>query len=177
MRAVIDSPVGPLLVEASERGVSRIEFMGSGSNPLPRGEGRVSEEGPVLLEAARQLAGYFAGRRRVFDLPLDLGGSDFQRRVWRAIAAIPFGETASYAAVATAAGSPTACRAAGAACGANPVAIVIPCHRVVASDGGLQGFGGGLAAKAWLLAHERLASQHSAPPDSVTLSPLAGVRA
>ena len=97
---------------------------------------------------------YFDGKRTGFDLPLDLEGTPFRRRVWQAIAAIPYSETISYAQLAAAAGSPAAYRAAGAACGANPVAIVVPCHRVVGSDRGLHGFGGGLPTKRWLLDHE-----------------------
>ena len=153
MQRVIDSPAGPLLIEAGERGLRRVEFARDESphaNPLPKGEGFA----PLLDETERQLREYFDGRRRAFDLSLDLAGSDFQRRVWRAIAAIPFGETVSYAALAAAAGAPGAYRAAGAACGANRLAIVVPCHRVVGSDGGLHGFGGGLETKALLLQHE-----------------------
>lgn len=102
-----------------------------------------------------QLREYFDGQRRNFDIPIDLGtGSEFRRRVWQAIARIPYGETLSYAEVAAEAGNPSAYRAAGSACGANPIAIVIPCHRVVGSDKRLHGFGGGLDTKAWLLQHE-----------------------
>lgn len=155
MRAWLSSPVGPLLIEATARGVSRIAFQhGEGYGPSAEEEGGTAAGASLLRAACQQLAEYFAGGRRTFDLPLDLRGSDFQRRVWGAIAAIPYGATASYGAVAAAAGAPGAARAAGRACGANPVAIVIPCHRVLAADGGLHGFGGGLAAKGWLLAHE-----------------------
>lgn len=102
-----------------------------------------------------QLREYFDGSRHDFEMPIDLGGgSEFRRRVWDVIAEIPFGETLTYAQVAVAAGNPGAYRAAGSACGANPVAIVIPCHRVVGSDKRLHGFGGGLDIKAWLLQHE-----------------------
>lgn len=110
---------------------------------------------------------YFEGSRRDFDLPLDIdSGSAFQRRVWAAIAEIPYGSTASYAEVAAAAGSPGAFRAAGSACGNNPVALVVPCHRVLASGGRLGGYGGGLEAKVWLLRHEGLACS-GAKPDAL----------
>jgi methylated-DNA-[protein]-cysteine S-methyltransferase len=108
----------------------------------------------LLREVRRQLAEYFAGERRVFDLPLDPRGTDFERRVWQEVAAIPYGETRSYAQVARAAGRPAACRAVGRANGSNPIPLVIPCHRVIGSDGSLTGYGGGLPLKRFLLALE-----------------------
>ena len=154
---VVDSPVGPLVISASEIGLTAIVF----ARDLPD-QGLAPVEGSAgggpaeewLAEAERQLAEYFDGRRREFDLPVDVHGTDFQRRLWSAIATIPCGETASYAEIAGRAGAPGAHRAAGSACGANPLAIVVPCHRVVASNGSLRGYGGGLDAKGWLLAHE-----------------------
>jgi methylated-DNA-[protein]-cysteine S-methyltransferase len=104
-----------------------------------------------LLEAARQLRAYFAGQLREFCLPLDLQGTDFQKRVWGQVAAIPYGETRSYLQIAQALGSPRAVRAVGAANGANPVPIVVPCHRVIGAKGKLVGYGGGLAMKKRLL--------------------------
>ena len=109
---------------------------------------------PPLPEVRRQLAEYFAGKRRDFALPLDPRGTAFERGVWQALVAIPYGETRSYAEVAMAIGRPTACRAVGRANGSNPIAVVIPCHRVIGSDGSLTGYGGGLHRKQWLLAHE-----------------------
>jgi methylated-DNA-[protein]-cysteine S-methyltransferase len=109
---------------------------------------------PVLLETIRQLAEYFRGTRRAFDLPLDFHGTDFQKQVWSSLLSIPFGETRSYLDVARAVGNPAAVRAVGAANGRNPISIIAPCHRVIGTNGGLTGFGGGLEAKAWLLAHE-----------------------
>jgi methylated-DNA-[protein]-cysteine S-methyltransferase len=150
--AVVSTPIGPLALSASGKGVTGVEFLRAdldGSSERLEGDG-----GAIVAEAARQLEEYFAGERRDFDLPLDLRGTYFQQRVWQAIAAIPYGETISYAAVASATGRPTAYRAAGAACGANRVAIVVPCHRVVGSDRSLHGFGGGLNVKRWLLDHE-----------------------
>ncbi|BDG03166.1 methylated-DNA--[protein]-cysteine S-methyltransferase [Anaeromyxobacter oryzae] len=109
---------------------------------------------PVLERAREQLAEYLAGRRTAFELPLHLGGTDFQRAVWTALRAIPFGETRTYGELARTVGRPAAVRAVGAANGQNPLAIVVPCHRVIGADGTLTGYAGGLARKRWLLAHE-----------------------
>jgi len=106
---------------------------------------------PPLPEVRRQLAEYFAAERREFTLSLAPHGTAFERGVWRALAAIPYGETRSYAEVAMAIGRPTACRAVGRANGRNPIAVVIPCHRVIGSDGSLTGYGGGLELKRLLL--------------------------
>lgn len=110
---------------------------------------------PLLQAAKRQCEEYFAGERREFDLPLEPQGTEFQRAVWRALLDVPYGATASYAEIARAIGKPKACRAVGAANGRNPLAIVVPCHRVIGADGSLTGYGGGLKAKQWLLNHER----------------------
>jgi methylated-DNA-[protein]-cysteine S-methyltransferase len=119
----------------------------------------------VLALAARQLAEYFAGDRRVFELPLAHAGTQFQQLVWRALVAIPFGETRSYGEIARAIGRPAASRAVGAANGKNPFAIVVPCHRVIGASGELTGYAGGMAAKRWLLAHEgRAADRQLALP-------------
>ena len=109
---------------------------------------------PILLATTRQLREYFAGSRQKFDLPLDFRGTDFQRAVWSTLLKIPFGETRSYSDIATAIGKPAAVRAVGAANGRNPISLIAPCHRVIGMSGALTGFGGGLDAKAWLLAHE-----------------------
>lgn len=131
---------------------------------LPREEGPGSPPGdrdvggsahPVLAAAARQLEEYFAGKRDVFDLPLAPRGSEFQRAVWAALRTIPHGQTRSYEQVARAIGRPTASRAVGAANGKNPIAIIVPCHRVIGADGSLTGYAGGLPVKRWLLGHER----------------------
>jgi methylated-DNA-[protein]-cysteine S-methyltransferase len=106
---------------------------------------------PLLLEAARQLGAYFAGTLRDFCLPLDLQGTEFQRRVWRQVESIPYGETRSYLQIAAAIGSPRGVRAVGAANGANPAPIVVPCHRVIGAKGRLVGYGGGLPLKKRLL--------------------------
>ena len=154
----VDSPVGRLKLVASDEGLIAILW------PVER-PGRVrlrtaveDARHPVLVEAERQLAEYFGGRRRKFDLKLDFAGTAFQRKVWSALLTIPFGETRSYAQIATQIGSPAASRAVGAANGRNPISIVAPCHRVIGTGGKLTGFAGGLEAKAYLLALEAGAS-------------------
>jgi methylated-DNA-[protein]-cysteine S-methyltransferase len=107
-----------------------------------------------LPAAARQLKEYFAGKRREFDLPLRMEGTEFQQRVWRELTKIPFGETRSYGQLAKRLNNPNGSRAVGLANGRNPIAIIVPCHRVIGADGSLTGFGGGLDRKEWLLTHE-----------------------
>lgn len=116
--------------------------------------GPVAESEPILREACRQLGEYFAGQRRAFDLPLRLAGTPFQEAVWRELQRIPFGTTLSYAELAERIGNAKAVRAVGSANGKNPLPIFIPCHRVIATGGGLGGYGGGLEMKSWLLRHE-----------------------
>jgi len=145
--AIVDTPVGALTVIVGAEGVTEISF---DSSP-PDG----SEENPAL-EAAEQLRAWVRGERRSFDLPLAPEGTAFQREVWEALQAVPFGATATYGELAKAVGRPVgAARAIGAANGANPIAIVVPCHRVIGADGTLTGYAGGLERKRWLLAHEQ----------------------
>jgi methylated-DNA-[protein]-cysteine S-methyltransferase len=118
----------------------------------PKAERR---ETPLLKRARAQLLEYFAGEREAFDLPLAAEGTEFQRQVWKALTKIPFGETRSYADIAKAIGRPNAVRAVGAANGANPLGVIVPCHRVIGANGSLVGYGGGLPRKKWLLAHEQ----------------------
>jgi methylated-DNA-[protein]-cysteine S-methyltransferase len=125
-------------------------------------EAQRNDRNPLLIEAVRQLRAYFAGQLREFCLPLDIEGTDFQKRVWDQVAAIPYGETRSYRQIATALGSPGAVRAVGAANGANPVPIVVPCHRVIGVSGKLVGYGGGLAMKRRLLELEGAIAQRLA---------------
>lgn len=150
------SPVGEIVVIAGDRGVRHVMFSPDG---LPRGinEDDVSRRPshPVVAAALGQLRGYFAGTRTSFDLPLDLRGTDFQVAAWKALAKVRYAGTASYAQQAASIGRPTATRAIGAANGRNPVAIVLPCHRIVGADGSLTGFAGGLDVKKWLLDHEQ----------------------
>jgi methylated-DNA-[protein]-cysteine S-methyltransferase len=117
----------------------------------------------VLVRTQAQLAEYFAGERRAFDLPLAPQGSGFQVEVWRALLRIPYGETCSYGDIARVVGRPAASRAVGAANGRNPIPIIVPCHRVIGSNGSLTGYGGGLPVKRWLLDHERGWKQPSLP--------------
>jgi methylated-DNA-[protein]-cysteine S-methyltransferase len=157
--AAVDTPVGRLYVVAREpleaavgEAIVAVRFDDPGpdaGDPAPRGSAP-----PVLVEALRQLAAYFGGARTTFDLPLAAQGTSFQKRVWAELARIPFGATSTYGGVARTIGDPAAVRAVGAANGANPIAIVVPCHRVVGASGRLVGYGGGLARKRWLLAHE-----------------------
>jgi methylated-DNA-[protein]-cysteine S-methyltransferase len=114
----------------------------------------LEEKSPVLERAAAQLAEYFAGERDAFDLPLGAEGTSFQREVWGALQKIPFGETRSYEDIARQIGRPKAVRAVGAANGKNPLAVVVPCHRVIGKSGELTGYAGGLSRKRWLLKHE-----------------------
>lgn len=142
----IDSPLGPVQICANEHGISQISLgINSNTPDLP------SE---LTETAARQLQQYFAGTLSQFKLPLAATGTDFQQRVWQALSQLPFGHTCSYADIATQIANPKAVRAVGAANGKNPIAIVVPCHRVIGANGTLTGYAGGLENKAWLLAHE-----------------------
>jgi len=153
-----DSPVGQLGVVADQRAVYQITF----ACEVPKG--------PVLLgetllhqEAAKQLNEYFAGRRASFELPLQAEGTEFQKAVWQALQKLPYAETASYSEIAAQIGRPRAFRAVGGAVHANPLAIVIPCHRVIGKDGGLTGFGGGLKVKRLLLDLEQSSKSGTTP--------------
>jgi methylated-DNA-[protein]-cysteine S-methyltransferase len=151
----IATSLGPMRLAATSAGLVGIAFEGDRYAP-PTGPAWIRDEAyPALREAASQLAAYFAARRLTFDLPLAARGTPFQRTVWAAIAAVPAGETISYAELARRAGCPGSARAAGAATGRNPLAIVVPCHRIVGSDGSLTGYAGGLDRKRALLALER----------------------
>ena len=144
------SPVGPITIVASPTAVVAIHL--GAASLLPRS--RPAADHPIVAAAAAQLDEYFAGRRRGFDLPLAGDGTAFQRDVWRALCAIPFGATCGYGELAARLGRPSAARAVGAANGRNPIAIVVPCHRVIGKDGTLTGYAGGMAIKQWLLDHE-----------------------
>jgi methylated-DNA-[protein]-cysteine S-methyltransferase len=154
----LESPIGTLLVAGDDGGVRRIEFPKNGSPGRPEQDWQESMAGAVG-EAARQLREYFGGRRKDFDLPLAPDGTPFQRNVWRHLQDIPYGETISYGELAKRVGNPKASRAVGAANGLNPLPIVIPCHRVIGSNGKLTGFGGGLPTKEALLTLEKAGSR------------------
>ena len=154
------SPIGELTLTATDEGITGILFE-TNRHARPRLDEwtRVAEREPgpaalALFAARTQLAEYFAGSRREFDLPLAPRGTDFQRRVWRALREIPFGRTTTYVDIARRLGDAAAVRAVGAANGRNPIPIVVPCHRVIGADGSLVGFGGGMERKRWLLHHE-----------------------
>lgn len=148
------SPVGELTLIASQQGLAAVLWENDDPARV-RLEPRADDpHHSILAKADLQLGEYFAGRRRAFDLPLDFHGTDFQRQVWAALLTIPFGETRSYADIATQIGKPKACRAVGAANGRNPISIIAPCHRVVGASGALTGFAGGLDAKRYLLGLE-----------------------
>ncbi|MEG3192570.1 methylated-DNA--[protein]-cysteine S-methyltransferase [Lysobacter sp. D1-1-M9] len=149
----IHSPVGPLLLAADDDGLRLIEF-DTPRHPARRGEDWREGEHPAFVPARAQLGEYFDGQRRSFELPLAPRGTQFQREVWQTLASIPYGETISYAQLATRVGKPRAMRAVGAANSRNPLPIVLPCHRVIGADGSLTGFGGGLPTKQFLLALE-----------------------
>ena len=165
--APIESPIGALRLLSTSRGLAYVELphaSGRGlegwlRRSLP--QARCVEAFAPNRVAAAQIVEYLEGKRRRFDLALDLRGTAFQRAVWDALVAIPYAETRSYAEVARAIGRPHAVRAVGAANGANPLALVVPCHRVIAADGSLGGYGGGLGLKARLLAMERSRSPGS----------------
>lgn len=150
----LSSPVGIIRLKAVDEGLSEIHILRPGESP----DG--DRPSPLLERAREQMEGYFAGSLRVFDLPFALDGTDFQRLVWAALCEIPYGTTASYGEIARRIGRPRAVRAVGGANHNNPLAIVVPCHRVIGSDGSLVGYGGGLSVKQWLLDHER---SHSLP--------------
>lgn len=152
---VVDSPIGSIAISASNRGIVKVDILTS----PPKSEFSLSDAADRhCAKAAEQLTEYFAGKRKAFDLPLDLEGTDFQQRVWSAIASVGFGEQISYRELAEVVGKPLAARAAGGAVGANPVPILIGCHRVLGSGGRITGYSGGegLKTKRWLLAHEQI---------------------
>ena len=150
----LDTPIGRLLIAGDDAAVRRIEFPKDGQAGRPEAGWVESPKGPIA-EAVRQLREYFAGSRTEFDLPLSPEGTEFQRSVWRRLQEIPYGETISYGELAKRVGNPKASRAVGAANGQNPIPIVIPCHRVIGSNGKLTGFGGGLPTKEALLGLEK----------------------
>ena len=148
---LVDSPIGVLKLVASEKGL--VAILWEKDNPLRVRISHVMNEPlhPVLVRTEKELNEYFEGARHVFSVPLDMRGTPFQKQVWEALLGIPFGETRSYGDLAERLGNRAACRAVGAANGRNPIAIIVPCHRVIGATGKLTGFAGGLAAKAHLL--------------------------
>jgi methylated-DNA-[protein]-cysteine S-methyltransferase len=152
---VVDSPVGALTIVASDDGLRAVLWPDDDPSRVRLPEATEDPSHPVIAAAAGQLAEYFDGERTDFDLPLDPIGTEFQRAAWEALRAIPYGTTVSYGEQAEQMGDRRKARAVGAANGRNPISIVVPCHRVVGSNGALTGFAGGTDVKAWLLEHER----------------------
>jgi methylated-DNA-[protein]-cysteine S-methyltransferase len=150
--AALDSPIGELTLTSDDGSLCGV-FMHE-QRHLKRIPATYVRDDLGLAYAVEQLNAYFAGELRDFDLPLKMRGTEFQRRVWAALREIPYGETISYGELARWVGNPKASRAVGLANGRNPVAIVVPCHRVIGADGSLTGYGGGLERKVWLLEHE-----------------------
>jgi methylated-DNA-[protein]-cysteine S-methyltransferase len=150
-----DSPLGPMIIAATDKGVAGLWFEGQRHLPVELAGPILwphRPDHPVLKQAIAQLSAYFSGERTSFDLPLDLAcGTPFQQSVWQALLAIPQGQTASYGEVSTRIGKPAAMRAVGAAIGRNPVSVIVPCHRVMGASGALTGYAGGLDRKAALL--------------------------
>lgn len=149
----IDSPIGRIELVSDGTALTSLTIERAGALPWDEAPERST---PVLEVAARQLAEYFAGQRREFDVPIAAHGTRFQRDVWRELATLPFGTSITYGELGAATGRATAGRAIGGAVGANPVPIIVPCHRVLASDGRITGYSGGegIPTKAWLLQHE-----------------------
>jgi methylated-DNA-[protein]-cysteine S-methyltransferase len=151
--SIISSPFGNILLESREGCLSRLQFTDEQT------DGEIFDQ--VLLSAKEQLEEYFAGKRKNFDMPIGLGGTDFQRKVWMEVAKIPFGQTTTYMKLSQKLGNPAAIRAVGAAIGANPILVILPCHRILGSDGSLTGYAGGLDRKKALLELEGHAFQGS----------------
>lgn len=161
--ALIDSPLGNLLITASDTGIQHILFedmpaavaiLARANDPVQANPVTEDREDPTIRIAQQQLQEYFSGQRDVFDLPLAGIGTEFQQKVWRQLCTIPYAETWNYGQLARALGQPTAARAVGMANGKNPLSIVVPCHRVIGANRQLTGYAGGLERKSWLLAHE-----------------------
>jgi methylated-DNA-[protein]-cysteine S-methyltransferase len=148
------SLVGKLKLVASSKALVAVLWEKERPNRVKLDTMNLDPQHPILIKAERQLSEYFAGERSDFDVPLQVDGTEFQKKVWQALREIPFGQTKSYVDLARAIGSPEASRAVGAANGKNPLSIIVPCHRVVGADGALTGFAGGLEKKAALLALE-----------------------
>jgi methylated-DNA-[protein]-cysteine S-methyltransferase len=148
-----NSPLGPVLIARTGQGLAGVWFEGQKDHPGTLAAPQRPAD-PLLVRAVAQLEAYFAGHQRVFDLPLDLHGTPFQRSVWLALLRIPAGLTRSYGEIAREIGAPNAVRAVGAAVGKNPVSVVVPCHRVIGGNGSLTGYAGGIERKKALLALE-----------------------
>jgi methylated-DNA-[protein]-cysteine S-methyltransferase len=160
VHTLVDSPVGALTLVADDEVLIGVYFRSHWYKPDPATFGPRVDDG--LAQAKRQLAEYFAGQRRSFDLAVDARGDDFQRRVWDLLNQIPYGQTSTYGELARRLGDPTLAREVGAAVGRNPLCVIVPCHRVVGTNGALTGYAGGLKRKKFLLDLEEPAEVRSA---------------
>lgn len=167
----LDSPLGRLLLTATDQALTGLYFDGQKHVPTIPAPWINSAQAPPLPQVAAQLGEYFAHQRQGFDLPLAFTGTRFQQQVWQALSHIPFGHTLSYGALAQRLGQPQASRAVGAANGRNPIAIILPCHRVIAANQKLTGYAGGLDRKQWLLDHERVAAPATSIQTTLPLFP------
>ncbi|MDQ7916631.1 methylated-DNA--[protein]-cysteine S-methyltransferase [Mesonia sp. MT50] len=149
----LSTPIGTALIEGNENGIEKISILSEAPQPLIQDQ--------ELLEAGQQLESYFKGELQEFTFPIQPQGTDFQQRVWKALLTIPYGKTMSYLELSKQLGDPKAIRAVASANGKNPLWIIVPCHRVIGSDGSLTGYAGGLWRKKWLLEHESPAKQQS----------------
>jgi len=145
---VVTTPLGPVRITSSGTAITSVLFLDEENEPTE------TPNDPLLLECTRQLEAYFSGSLTQFDLPLAPQGTEFQQRVWAELQKVPFGRTATYGDLAHRLGDPNLTRAVGTANGSNPIAIIIPCHRIIGADGSLTGYSGGLWRKQWLLRHE-----------------------
>ncbi|MBB3112616.1 O-6-methylguanine DNA methyltransferase [Paenibacillus phyllosphaerae] len=157
----MDSPIGPLVLAATDDGLCHVDFGRFADQSAPLTAWAKRYRGPAewsnaptqlhIAEARRQLGEFFAGERQAFELPLDLWGTDFQKKVWKALTEVPFGQVCSYKDIAEAIGQPKAVRAVGGANNRNPIPVIVPCHRIIGASGALVGYGGGLPIKTYLL--------------------------
>lgn len=151
----IESPVGLLLMTGDGRSLTGLYLKGQKHFPIQTADGQESAKAEPFAQTQAQLTEYFAHQRQSFDIPLAAQGTNFQKQIWQLLLQIPFGETVSYGSLAQKIGQPDAARAVGAANGRNPLSIIVPCHRVIAANGKLTGYAGGVDRKQWLLAHEQ----------------------
>jgi methylated-DNA-[protein]-cysteine S-methyltransferase len=156
----IESPLGKLLLVSDGSAIAGLYLAGQKYFPHQIESRSEDSQLEIFMQTQKQLEEYFTHQRRHFDLPINLDGTEFQRQVWQCLREIPFGETISYGTLAQQVGQPNAARAVGAANGRNPISIIVPCHRVIATNGKLTGYAGGIDRKQWLLNHERIAINH-----------------
>jgi methylated-DNA-[protein]-cysteine S-methyltransferase len=164
----LSSPIGPILLTSEGEGLTGLYMSEYKHGEEVRDEWTRSDDAPLLQETKRQLAAYFDGTLKEFDVPLAMRGTPFQLRVWEELISIPYGTTISYGELARRVGNPNASRAVGLANGRNPISIIVPCHRVIGSDGKLTGYGGGLPRKATLLDFEFVVAMNGPRPLEVT---------